>query len=306
MRRRHHSLLYTVYLGSPLWRIRRRIWILQVGGRCQRCGSRRRLTIHHHTYRRLGNEHRHDISVLCWGCHRREHQHPQRPRQPAGVAQVAARRWLLVLLIASAGVSAAYPRNDPVSPTGNGVAAHRLPGPAWGAGGRPSAGSCAGGRPARFKVARSLPRRPAGSVPLGRHTGADTPCSTTRPHTGGSRMNRLTVSGRLTQDPELHALPSGDSVCRMRLAVDGMAPGRETGYIDVATYGKPGEAAARTLTKGWLVAVDGRPEYRTWQADDGQNRHAYQVIGNVEFLAAPRRNAEGTETDSAPQQAAAA
>ncbi len=67
-----------------------------------------------------------------------------------------------------------------------------------------------------------------------------------------------------------------------------MAPQRETGYIDVATYGKPGEAAARVLTKGWLVAFDGRLEQRSWQTDDGQTRYAYQAIGNVEFLAAPR------------------
>ena len=51
--RRRRSLLYVVYLRSPLWRLRRRIWIVRAGGRCQRCRSRRRLTIHHRTYRRL-------------------------------------------------------------------------------------------------------------------------------------------------------------------------------------------------------------------------------------------------------------
>jgi len=100
-------------------------------------------------------------------------------------------------------------------------------------------------------------------------------------------VNRLCITGRLTRNPELVALPSGDSVCQLRLAVDGMAPGRDTGYIDVAAFGSPGEAAARVLSKGWLVAVDGRLEYRTWD-DDGTTRHAYRVIGNVEFLAAPR------------------
>ena len=101
-------------------------------------------------------------------------------------------------------------------------------------------------------------------------------------------MNRITATGRLTQDPELKSLPSGDNVCQLRLAVEGMAPGRETGYIDVATFGNPGEAAARVLTKGWLVAVDGRLEYHEWQQDDGKTRHDYEVIGQVEFLAAPR------------------
>ena len=49
-------------------------------------------------------------------------------------------------------------------------------------------------------------------------------------------MNRLTITGRLTQDPDLVSLPSGDSVCNLRLAVDGMAPGRETGYVAPREY----------------------------------------------------------------------
>lgn len=119
-------------------------------------------------------------------------------------------------------------------------------------------------------------------------------------------MNRITITGRLTRDPELRPLPSGDPVCKLRLAVDGMAPGRETGYVDVSTFGKPGEAAARVLTKGYLVAVDGRLEYSTWEKD-GQTRHAYQVIGSVEFLAAPRGdgNSSAPETEATPQEVAA-
>jgi len=77
--RRHHSLLYVIYLRSPLWRLRRRIWIVRAGGRCQRCHSRRRLTIHHRTYRRLGHERHADITVLCWNCHRRQHGAHHRP-----------------------------------------------------------------------------------------------------------------------------------------------------------------------------------------------------------------------------------
>ena len=69
-------------------------WIVRAGGRCQRCRSRRQLTIHHRTYQRLGHERRSDVTVLCWSCHRRQHcAHPRwlkvggpHPR-PAGVLQ---------------------------------------------------------------------------------------------------------------------------------------------------------------------------------------------------------------------------
>jgi single-strand DNA-binding protein len=116
-------------------------------------------------------------------------------------------------------------------------------------------------------------------------------------------MQRLTLTGRLTRDPELRELPDGGSVCKLRLAVDDMARGRATGYINVSTFGKPGEAAARVLSTGWLVAVDGRLEYHEWE-QDGTTRHDYEVIGSVEFLAAPRRGAETSESEQ-PVEAAA-
>jgi single-strand DNA-binding protein len=125
-------------------------------------------------------------------------------------------------------------------------------------------------------------------------------------------MNRITITGRLTRDPELQSLPSGDPVCKLRLAVDDMVGRGETGYIDVASYGASGEAAAKVLTKGYLVAVDGRVRFRTWE-QDGQKRHDYDVVGHVEFLAAPKGDANsngngdtaaaGDPTDAEPAEA---
>ena len=115
-------------------------------------------------------------------------------------------------------------------------------------------------------------------------------------------MNSINITGRLTTDPELRPLPSGEKVCKLRLAVEGLAPSRETGYLNVACFGKPGEAAARVLAKGWLVAVAGRLSYHEWETDDGSKRHDYEVVGNVEFLAAPRSN----ESDVSKSQEAAA
>jgi single-strand DNA-binding protein len=100
-------------------------------------------------------------------------------------------------------------------------------------------------------------------------------------------INKLICTGRLTKDPELKALPSGTNVCELRLAVDGMGRGREVGFINVSVFGNSAEAAAKYLTKGWLVAVDGRLEYGEWESE-GTKRHDYSVVGNVEFLAAPR------------------
>lgn len=108
-------------------------------------------------------------------------------------------------------------------------------------------------------------------------------------------INSYTCTGRLTRDPELRALPSGTSVCELRLAVDGMGRNREVGYINVSVFGAGGEAAARVLNKGWLVAVDGRLQFGEWDTEEGSKRHDYTVVGNVEFLAAPRSSSEEVE-----------
>lgn len=122
-------------------------------------------------------------------------------------------------------------------------------------------------------------------------------------------MNTINLIGRLTRDPELRDLPQDGTVCDLRLAVDGMGRGREVGFIDVAVFGKPGEAAARALSQGWLVAVYGRLVFREWESADGAKRSAHSVVGSVEFLAAPRSNdgpvSAGT-TDSARAESAVA
>jgi single stranded DNA-binding protein len=97
-------------------------------------------------------------------------------------------------------------------------------------------------------------------------------------------MDAYQVTGRLTRDPDLRSLPDGGSVCKIRLAVDGMGRRNSTGYIDVTSFGKPAEAAANVLRQGWLVAVSGRLEYAEWEAAGGGKRSGHQVVGHVEFL----------------------
>jgi single-strand DNA-binding protein len=107
-------------------------------------------------------------------------------------------------------------------------------------------------------------------------------------------INKFIGTGRLTRDPELRALPSGTSVCEMRVAVNGMGRSGEVGYIDVSAYGANGEACSRYLSKGSKVGVDGRIEYAEWETDNGK-RHSYAVVANtVEFLT-PRSEEESEE-----------
>ncbi len=117
-------------------------------------------------------------------------------------------------------------------------------------------------------------------------------------------INKYICTGRLTKDPELRAISEDMKVCQLRLAVDDMGRGREVGYINVSVFGKAGEACAEYLAKGWLVAVDGRIELGQWETEAGEKRHDYTVVGNVEFLTAPRSAEEpampATEAEAKP------
>jgi len=112
-------------------------------------------------------------------------------------------------------------------------------------------------------------------------------------------MNTVTITGRLTQDPKLRSTPAGTSVCQLRLAVDRMARNDETGYVNVTCFGNSAEAAGKVLSKGWKVGVEGRLDYHEWEPGDGPKRSAIEIIGRVEFLAAPRANGEPTPEPAA-------
>jgi single-strand DNA-binding protein len=109
----------------------------------------------------------------------------------------------------------------------------------------------------------------------------------------GTNINRVIITGNLTRDPELRSLPSGTSVCSLRVACNTRRKDSSTGewvekpnYFDVTVWGAQGENCARYLSKGRPVAVDGRLEWREWEAKDGSGkRQSIDIIADsVQFL----------------------
>jgi single-strand DNA-binding protein len=106
-----------------------------------------------------------------------------------------------------------------------------------------------------------------------------------------ANINRVVLAGNLTRDPELRQLAGGNSVCKLRIAVNTRAKDRDTGqwtdkpnYFDVTVWGAQGESCARYLTKGSGVMVDGRLEWREWE-QEGQKRQAVEIIAeNTQFV----------------------
>jgi single-strand DNA-binding protein len=107
-----------------------------------------------------------------------------------------------------------------------------------------------------------------------------------------TNINRVVMTGNLTADPELRSLPSGMSVCSLRIACNTRRKDGASGewvdkpnYFNVTVWGAQGENAARFLSKGRPVALDGRLEWREWEAQDGTKRQAVDIIADsVQFL----------------------
>jgi single-strand DNA-binding protein len=121
-------------------------------------------------------------------------------------------------------------------------------------------------------------------------------------------INRVVLVGRLTRDPELRALPSGTSVCGLRVACsssrkDAGGDYREKpNFFDVSVYGGPAESVSHYMRKGSRVAIDGRLEWREWETSDQQKRQAVSVVADtVQFLDSPggqqRERGRGEDLD---------
>jgi single-strand DNA-binding protein len=106
-----------------------------------------------------------------------------------------------------------------------------------------------------------------------------------------TNINSVVVTGNLTKDPELRHLDSGTAVCKLRIAVNSRrknASGEwvdKPNYFDVTVWGAQGENCATYLSKGRPVAVQGRLEWREWEAQDGGKRQSTEIIAeSVQFL----------------------
>ena len=120
-----------------------------------------------------------------------------------------------------------------------------------------------------------------------------------------SNVNVVVITGNLTRDPELRSTAGGTSVCELRVAVNSRRKDGQTGewvdkpnYFDVTVWGAQGENCANYLSKGRPVAVEGRLDWREWEAKDGSGKRQavehHRQLGPVPRLARRlRRRATG-------------
>lgn len=115
-------------------------------------------------------------------------------------------------------------------------------------------------------------------------------------------LNRVTILGRLTADPELRMTNGDVAVTTFTLAVErdykNSGGQREADFINVVAWRGTGEFAARNFVRGQMMAVAGRLQNRQYTDKDGNKRTVSEIIADNVYFAGPRPDAKFTdETD---------
>lgn len=110
------------------------------------------------------------------------------------------------------------------------------------------------------------------------------------------------IYGNLTRDPELKALPSGQSVCSLAIATNRTFSDRDgkrqeqVEYHNIVVFGKQAEIVAKYLTKGSGAYIEGRLQTRNWDKD-GVKMYRTEIISErVQF--GPNKNKTDNPTES--------
>ncbi len=130
-------------------------------------------------------------------------------------------------------------------------------------------------------------------------------------------INKATIYGNLTRDPEVKALPSGIQVANLSVATNRTwkdKDGRKqesVEYHNVVVFGKQAELVSQYMKKGRPIYLEGRLQTRSWDDKDGNKKYRTEiVVENFQFGPsgapagnyAPREDAGGSSkpTESAP------
>ena len=119
-------------------------------------------------------------------------------------------------------------------------------------------------------------------------------------------INKATITGNITRDPELRQTQGGTSVLTIGVAVNDRRKNQQTGewedypnFVDCTIFGNRATGVAPHLEKGMKVAIEGKLNQSRWQAEDGTNRSKIEIIvDEIEFMA----KRDGSQQPMQPMQ----
>lgn len=132
-------------------------------------------------------------------------------------------------------------------------------------------------------------------------------------------LNQCTFIGRLGRDPETRVMPSGDNVTSINIAVGKQWKDKQgnkqesTAWVTIVFFGKLADIVAQYAKKGGRVMVSGEMRTRKYQAQDGSDRYATEIVADKfqlldskdEAGAGSREGNTGGQQRQAPRNASA-
>ncbi len=118
-------------------------------------------------------------------------------------------------------------------------------------------------------------------------------------------LNRATIIGRLTRDPELRTIPSGKSVASFSVATNRQwtdtngQKQKQVEYHNIVAWGRLAETASQYLKKGSQIYVEGHIQTREWTAQDGTKKNRTEIVCD-NFIMLGSRPAGAGESFSTP------
>ena len=98
-------------------------------------------------------------------------------------------------------------------------------------------------------------------------------------------LNKAILVGRLTKDPELRALPSGQNVASFGMATNRYFSDKSgqkqeaTEFHNIVLFGRLADVASQYLKKGSMVLIEGRIQTRSWQDNEGNKKYKTEIGG---------------------------
>ena len=114
-------------------------------------------------------------------------------------------------------------------------------------------------------------------------------------------INRVSISGNMTRDPELKRTQAGMAIMSFGIAVNDRRRNAQTGewedyanFVDCTMFGERAEKISGYLEKGMKLAIDGKLRYSSWQANDGTKRSKLEVVvEDIEFMSRSQNGKQG-------------
>lgn len=104
-------------------------------------------------------------------------------------------------------------------------------------------------------------------------------------------INKATISGNLTRDPELRVTASGMPVLGFGVAVNDRRKNNKTGewedypnFIDCTMFGARAESVSKFLSKGSKVAIEGKLRWSQWERDGEKRSKLEVIVDEIEFM----------------------